>query len=385
MDSNVDMRKTAIAERQRRKLRKVISVLITVLFIIMLILAVIAGIVAVVTALGESRLRNKVSEEKPSIVMEENNLNIDDILAGQTEYTDNTGNEEPARWEEGWVRYDGKIYEYNEDILTFLVMGIDKEGKVKENKDTVSGGQADALFLAVANPDKKSIEIIAINRDTMTEIQMYGYNESNQKVVAQIAAQHGFGDGMEKSCELTRDAVSKLFYDLPIHGYVSINMGAVAKLNDAIGGVCVTVLEDMTKVKKSWSEGTEVTLMGKDAYTYIRWRDMNEFESSRSRLSRQKQYISAFMGKAKEATKKDITLPITLYSEFSKYMVTDIEVEELTYLVSQLSDYEFKADAVYTLEGTTQMGDKHEEFYPDKDALKKLMIDIFYREVETEG
>lgn len=381
MDKNVNMRKTAIMERQRRKLRKVISVSVTVLFIIMLVLAVLAGIVAVVTALGESRLRNRVSEEKPSMVMEESNIDIDEILSGQT---DSTESKESVQWEEGWVRYDGKIYEYNEDILTFLVMGIDKEGKVKESKDAVSGGQADALFLVVANPDKKSIEVIAVNRDTMTEIQMYGYNENNQKVVAQIAAQHGFGDGLEKSCELTRDAVSKLFYDLPIHGYVSINMGAISRLNDAIGGVNVTVLEDMTKVKKSWSEGTDITLEGKDAYTYIRWRNMNEFESSRNRLARQKQYVGAFVNKAKEATKQDITLPITLYSELSKYMVTDIKAEEVAYLVSQLLDYEFKADAIYTLEGTTQMGEKHEEFYPDKDALKQLMIDVFYREVETE-
>lgn len=381
MDKNVNMRKTAIMERQRRKLRKVISVSVTVLFIIMLVLAVLAGIVAVVTALGESRLRNRVSEEKPSMVMEESNIDIDEILAGQT---DSTESKESVHWEEGWVRYDGKIYEYNEDILTFLVMGIDKEGKVKESKDSVSGGQADALFLVVANPDKKSIEVIAVNRDTMTEIQMYGYNENNQKVVAQIAAQHGFGDGLEKSCELTRDAVSKLFYDLPIHGYVSINMGAISRLNDAIGGVNVTVMEDMTKVKKSWNEGTDITLEGKDAYTYIRWRNMNEFESSRNRLARQKQYVGAFVNKAKEATKQDITLPITLYSELSKYMVTDIKVEEVAYLVSQLLDYEFKADAIYTLEGTTQMGEKHEEFYPDKDALKQLMIDVFYREVETE-
>ena len=218
----------------------------------------------------------------------------------------------------------------------------------------------------------------------MTEIQMYGYNISNQMVVAQIAAQHGFGDGMEKSCELTRDAVSKLFYDLLIHGYASINMGAISKLNDAVGGVSLTVLEDMTKVKSSWTEGAEVALKGKDAYWYIRWRDMDVFESSRSRLARQKQYLGAFAMKAKEATKSNITLPITLYSELSKYMVTDIKVDEIAYLASQFIDYEFKTDGIHTLQGTTEMGEKHEEFYPDKDALKELMIDVFYQEVELE-
>lgn len=373
----MDIQKTTHLEKRRRRIRKAISIAITFLFMILLLLAIAAGILAVVTAFGQERLRNKVSAGSPRLVSEESNLDINSILEQENDIP-----VQQIRWEEGWVRHNGKVYEYNEDILTFLIMGIDKEGKVKESKDAVSGGQADALFLVVANPDDKLIRIIAVNRDTMTDVQMYGYSGSNQTVKAQIAAQHGFGDGMEKSCELTRNAVSRLFYDLPIHGYAAINMGAISKLNDAVGGVNVTVLEDMTKVKKGWNKGAELTLMGKDAYTYVRWRDMNEFESSRSRLARQKQYLGAFVKQAKNAVKEDITLPITLYSELSKYMVTDISVEEVAYLASQLPNYEFRADAVYTLEGTTRMGEKHEEFYPDTDALKDLMIQVFYREVE---
>jgi len=40
------------------------------------------------------------------------------------------------------------------------------------------------------------------------------------------------------------------------------------------------------------------------------------------------------------------------------------------------------AEQIYTLAGDTQMGEKFEEFYPDKKALKELMIEVFYREVE---
>lgn len=373
----MDLQKTTLLEKRRRRRRKAISIIITILFIILLLFAIAAGIWAVVTALGQERLRSKASADSPRLVSEETNLDISAILEQEDDAV-----MQQTQWEEGWVRHDGKVYEYNEDILTFLIMGIDKEGTVKESKDAVSGGQADALFLVVANPDDKSIRIIAVNRDTMTDVQMYGYGGTNQTVKAQIAAQHGFGDGMEKSCELTRDAVSRLFYDLPIHGYAAVNMGAVSRLNDSVGGVTITVPEDMTKVRKTWNEGAEITLTGKDAYTYVRWRDTDVFESSRSRLARQKQYLGAFVKQAKAAVKEDITLPITLYSELSKYMVTDITAEEAAYLAGRLLSYEFKSDAVYTLEGTTRMGEKHEEFYPDADALKDLMIQVFYREVK---
>jgi hypothetical protein len=29
-------------------------------------------------------------------------------------------------WQSDWVRYDGSVYDYNENINTFLIMGIDK-------------------------------------------------------------------------------------------------------------------------------------------------------------------------------------------------------------------------------------------------------------------
>lgn len=55
--------------------------------------------------------------------------------------------EEAAGRKEGRVKYNGQIYAYNEDILTFLIMGIDKTKDVKEVAEGTNGGQADALFL----------------------------------------------------------------------------------------------------------------------------------------------------------------------------------------------------------------------------------------------
>ncbi len=370
-------------EKRRRKRRKIISTIIAWLFAILLILVILIGVIAVVRAIGGNRLRNKAGDNKPNLVMEDTPESTESVSA--LEQAQGTENQEEVVWQEGWVRHNGKIYEYNEDIMTFLVMGIDKYSEVTESKTDTDGGQADAIFLVVADGDAKEIRIVAVNRDTMTEIDMYGYGDYDgygQTMTAQIATQHGFGDGKEISCELTRDTVSELFYDLPIHGYAAVNMQAIADINDAVGGVEVTVLEDLTKVHKTWTEGAQVKLEGKDAFYYVKWRDTTVFESNRGRLARQKQYLSAFIDKAKAETKKDITLPVTVYGELSKYMVTDITVDQIAYLAGELLDYSFNADDIYTLEGTTVMGEKHEEFYPDEAALKDLMIEVFYREVE---
>lgn len=286
----------------------------------------------------------------------------------------------------GWIRRGDKVYEYIDDILTFLVLGIDIDGPVEKNKDLVSGGQSDAIFLVVMNPDTKRISLIGVNRDTMVDIVMVGLgaNGENLTTKAEISVQHGFGDGMGQSCELTRDAVSKLFYNLPIHGYISFNMGGMAALNDAVGSVRLTVLEDMTEINPAWYQGADVTLTGKDAYEYVHYRNTAVFESARNRLARQKQYLSVFAGTALAEIKKDVTLPVSLYQAFKPYTVTDLTLDKISYLASQLTSYRFDENAIYTMEGTTVMGARFEEFYPDQKALQDLIIKVFYREIDPE-
>lgn len=287
-------------------------------------------------------------------------------------------------WKEEWVSYDGKIYEYNDDMLTFLALGIDKMGKVEKAKNKTDGGQADALFLVCANPDTKQINIIGVNRDTMVDVVMVGIGENGEDIIApaEIAVQHGFGDGMEQSCELTVDAVSKLFYGLPIHGYLSFNKGGLVELSNALGGVKVTIPQDMTDVNSKWKKGAEVTLKGEDAAKFITTRDCTEFESARDRLNRQKLYLSAMGSTTFEKLKQDITLPVKLYQKFKPYIVTNLTVDEIAWMAAEFSGYQLNIDTIYSLEGETKMGEQFEEFYPDKDALKRLMFELFYHEVE---
>ena len=291
--------------------------------------------------------------------------------------------EEAYTWQEGWVKYHDTIYEYNEDIMTFLVMGIDKDSDAVKVAEGTDGGQADALFLVVMNPQDKNIKIIGINRNTMTDIDLY--DEEGAYITttkAQIAVQHGFGDGMEESCEYQCRAVANLFYNLPIHGYAAVNMSAIPTINDAVGGIKVTVLEDMTAIDDDFVKDELVHLIGEEAFWYVKYRDTNVFGSADMRLQRQEQYLNGFISAAKRAAKKDISIVLDLYRAISKQMVTDISVDEAVYLASVISDYSFDADGFYTLDGETVMGEQYEEFYLDEDAMFGMILDIFYEKVQ---
>lgn len=182
-----------------------------------------------VRAVGKARLNDKVQNISPQLYS----------LAEEISLTE----EEKEEWQEGWVKNKDGIFAYNEDILTFLFMGIDKDKEVTEVAEGTEGGQADALFLLVLNPHDKTIKVIGINRNTMTDIDLYDdKGEYLETVTAQIAVQHGFGNGVEESCEYQVNAVQRLFYHIPIHGYCAVNMDAVISLTDLVGGIEVTAL-----------------------------------------------------------------------------------------------------------------------------------------------
>ncbi|MCI8638452.1 MAG: LCP family protein [Coprococcus sp.] len=286
------------------------------------------------------------------------------------------------KWQEGVIRYQGKSYKYNSNIRAYLFMGVDKDEPVETAKDNISGGQSDAMFLVATNSADETISVITINRNAMTKIEICDEQGLNKtEVMSQICLQHGYGDGKHYSCSKSVDAVSYLFYNIPISGYLALNMGGIPGLNDSIGGVEVTVLQDLSWPDKGVDlhEGETVTLNGQEAYTYLRKRDTNVFDSASDRLRRQEQYITSFMAKAKTAIAGNADKALGIYNSISEYLVTDVD---FVTLISELVTYDLAEDGVHTVPGETVMGDEFEEFYVDDDALYELIIQIFYEEVK---
>ncbi len=374
-----DMPSPATMEKKKRKRRRIIIRVVSWALVLILAVVIIgAGVAIYMVQRGGASLQQKTEGNAPvmeSVVVESTAPTEDAVAATEAP--------KPIEWQSDWVQHGDIIYDYNENIMTFLFLGIDKQGEVQLTDKQAAGGQSDAMFLIVVNPDKEQIDLIGINRDTMVDVYCYGYEVNGEVPVveAQLTTQHGFGDGGALSAEYTKEAISTLFYNLPITGYASIGYDAIPQINDAIGGVDVECLTDLTYKRNGWTVGAQLHLEGQDALDYVRLRDMTVFESARGRLARQKQYLNAFVAKIIAATKEDISVPVSLYKEVSKYMTTDITADQVVYLTSQLLNYRF--GEIYTLEGETIRGEKFEEFYPDYDKLKELMLQVFYTPVEV--
>lgn len=295
-------------------------------------------------------------------------------------------------WEEGQIRYQGRKYRYNEDILTFLFMGIDKENNAKTSREYADGGQADALFLFVLDPHEETMVLIPVDRSTMTDVDVYDAQGNYEATVtAQICVQHGFGDGGRESCEYQIKAVRNLFYGIPIHGYLAVNMDAISKVTEMIDGVDLRVLEDVRNGDRKviLRQGELAHLDGEQAYWYVRDRDSGAELSAEGRAGRQRQFVTALIDKVRRMTRKDITIPIRIYNEISDRAVTDITMDEVAYLAATAGGYHFDEKQVVTIPGRSISGEENgdggfDEFYVDERALYKLILDVFYEPSEED-
>lgn len=280
------------------------------------------------------------------------------------------------------VIFDGVKYAYNKDIITLLFLGIDKLEEVKPAENGVKGGQADTIFLLVINPHTKVMDILAIHRNSIALVDIYDKDDNYLGAgYTQISLQHAYGGGMEKSNEMTMKSVSRMLYDLPIHSVTSINMGAIPELNDSVGGITLKSLETFEQVGCSFTEGENVTLKGKAAYAYIHFRNLYIADSAGMRLNRQKQYMTKFIDVGMSQVKSNIGKVIDVYNIIKRYVVTDLSIDEMTYLASELIDYKF--GGIYSFEGELDKNPKwkYERYNLDQDKLYELLISKFYEKV----
>lgn len=295
-----------------------------------------------------------------------------------------TAPEEASSEDDGkTIVYNGAKYKYNEDNINILFMGVDRDMQDTGEKVIGENGQADVLIWAALDSKTGHLSLINISRDAMVDVNKYNVEDKylgTDKM--QLCLAYSYGDGKEKSCENTLQSVSRLMYGMPINAYVAIDYSAIAPLNDAIGGVTVNVLEDLTQSDSALKAGETVTLHGEQAQTYVRSRNTEVLDSNNQRMERQKQYIDAFLQQAISQTKKNLTLPVTLYNDVSDYMVTNISASEVTHLATLMIQNGVSGGDILTVPGEVTQGDVYAEFNPDDKELYKLILSVFYKEIK---
>lgn len=275
------------------------------------------------------------------------------------------------------VSYNGKEYGLKNNNETFLVMGLDKFGDTSSSDSYNNDQQADFLMLFVFDNDAKKCTAIHIDRDTMAKVNILGVNGNKvDTVVKQIALSHTQGNGKDVSCHNTAEAVSELLLGVKINHYMSVTMDAVSIFNDMVGGVRVTVRDDFTGIDDTLVKGQKVLLKGEHALNYVRSRYGLDDSTNSTRMKRQRQYIEALYKKALKCINNDSEFIAKASVKMSDYIVTDRSVTQLQSLADKFSEYEFTG--IISIEGESKIVEQHIAFYPDKNSIRKTVMELFY-------
>ncbi|MGE7090687.1 LCP family protein [Lysinibacillus sp. NPDC048646] len=159
--------------------------------------------------------------------------------------------------------------------FSVLMLGVDE----REN----DSGRSDTMIVITVNPEKQTMKMLSIPRDTRTEI--IGHDS-----VDKINHAYAFG-----GVPMAMDTVEN-FLDIPLDYYVFINMEGFLQIIDTLGGVTIQNDMDLTYDSYHYPKG-EVNLNGDEALIFSRIR----YEDPRGdfgRQIRQRQIIEAVMRKA---------------------------------------------------------------------------------------
>jgi LCP family protein required for cell wall assembly len=284
---------------------------------------------------------------------------------------------------DGTLTWQGKTYRRNTYIKAILGMGVDRSDEMTDTHTYGESGQSDAVFLLVQDTARDTIKILMISRNTITPVSLLGLNGiEDERSLTFLNMSYAFGDGREQSCENVQASVEDLLCGLQIDGYMAVDYAVLATLNDAVGGVTVTIpTEGMEESDPSFIKGTQVTLHGIQAERFIRFRDVDKDNSALYRMDQHEEYILQFFQALKEKSKEDSQIVAHLFDQIQDYMVTDMAKADYLKIGADAMTGELTSEDIRTLPGNGVAGEQFDEFYVDYNNAIPLILKLFYREV----
>lgn len=299
------------------------------------------------------------------------NINPDILLDNDGEL----GSNKPKTY----ITYKGERYYYNDNLTTLMLIGIDQsEAEGRENL----GARSDTMVVCAIDVVENTIKMIICPRDTGALIRHIDTDGNVYKEdINKLNSSFPYGGGNQdrnKGAENVVYNVQRLLscdgkYNIPLEKYGGINMDGVSPLNNAVGGVTVTLKESVTGVGK---EGQTIKLSGDQAFTFCIQRKIAGMDGSDiSRGQRQMQFL---MGLAKSVKDLQVTQIPSIYSSLTKYVFTNLSTDEMVAYAKILKNINLDTMQQTQLAGKPGAVGGGSGWVLDEDALEQTIIDTFY-------
>ena len=284
------------------------------------------------------------------------------------------------------VNYKGKNYKYKDYCTNMLFMGIDKKEYEEEKTEIGNKYQSDVIIVISVDAKNNKVTLVNVPRDIITDVSVYsktgGYTGIEK---LPIALSYAYGSTDKESCLNCLDSVRRIFYNIPIKAFFSMEISGIAVVNDEIGGVDVKSPEDVYKGDNNliFEKGKKYHLEGTDARNFVMSRSHETPNANLLRNERQKIYLTEFMKKTISQTKSDFSTPVRLYNAAEDYSCTNITLNGVTFLATELlgKGENLKTDTK-TIPVDVKANGSYAENYIRDGEFYEMFLNVFYDEVK---
>ena len=222
------------------------------------------------------------------------------------------------------------------NILAFGTSGYDMEGT--EGNGTHDGAQlTDSIMVISLNQDTGDLAMLSLPRDLKASPTCTATGKINEV----YWCNNMDGTNEQAGAEALTDEVSEIL-DVDFQYYAHLNWGSLVSIVDTLGGINVTLdedIEDYAYTKAVYQAGVEYTLDGGQALGLARARH-GTTSGDFSRGASQQKILIAIKNKVSE---KDLSVPdmINLANTLGDNLRTNFSINELKTLAHLSSTYDF--------------------------------------------
>lgn len=281
------------------------------------------------------------------------------------------------------VRYKDKTYKYKKDTINILFMGVDRESDQENRTEIGNKYNADVIIVMSIDTKTNEVKLVNVPRDIITDVSVYSKTGGFTGIEKlPIAESYAYGKSEQECCLNTLDSVRRIFYYIPINAYLSMEIDGIPVVNDEVGGIDVKSPEDVYYGKKLvFKKGEKYHLEGKMANDFVRLRNQETADANLRRNERQKIYLTELMKKMISHSKSDITAPVKLYRAAEDYCCTNITINGITYLATELMGKGQIKTENKTIPVDVKQVENHAENYIREDEFYEQFLNVFYDEI----
>lgn len=235
-----------------------------------------------------------------------------------------------------------------EKPMSILLLGVDSGGLGRTEI-----GRSDVMMVLTANPTTQEVTLTSIPRDTYVNIDGYGMDKIN----------HAYAYG---GAELSKKTVDE-FLEIELDNFITVNMGGLAEIVDALGGVEVTAPTTFEMSGYTFEEGVTQTLNGAQALAYARERYTSGGDYARQ--ERQRQIINASIKKLSQFN--SVLQLREVLQAINDNVQTDLDFVSLMTIFTKYKD-QFTEVESYQLTGYGEMIDGVYYDIPDESVLSDI-------------